>query len=236
MPQQFIDIEISNQTLQYRYNPEADQFEFRLPQGTAVFEVWDWGTKNATLEECMFYDQPSDEFSFDSIRFNEHLLLCTLRQLRIHGENLPIDLSTLRDLNASLGDLLLEISQRLLGLNGTRLGNGYYPEISRDMENPDSPVITAGDHTYTFRMWTWGEKNRALSQALTMDEPGNQARVSTKIFHERMLLSSLAKVTDENAPVEISTDFLEQLDARIGDALLEVAQEINFVSDAEKKS
>ena len=52
-------------------------------------------------------------------------------------------------------------------------------------------VAKVAGGTYTFRQWTWGEKNRATAAAAQEDANSGQLRFDLALFNEMMLASCL---------------------------------------------
>lgn len=84
---------------------------------------------------------------------------------------------------------------------------------------------------YSFKRWTWGEKNRIVSESISLDPAMGQFQVNTGLFNELMLAAVL-----KEAPFEVTLSNLRELDPVLGDQLLRIAQWVNEISDVEKKS
>jgi hypothetical protein len=143
----------------------------------------------------------------------------------------------IRNLDVGLGDLLLDICRWINYLGGSGPEEAETPLRSIQLiKDRGTKAIRYGDYTFTFRPWTWGEKNRILGQCVIPENDDHPLRLSSKKFNELMLLTSLAKVTRKDEVVEVTPRFLQNMDARLGDALLELAQDINEITVDEKKN
>ena len=83
---------------------------------------------------------------------------------------------------------------------------------------------------YGFKRWTWGEKNRVVSESISLHPTTGQFKIDTGLFNELMLGAVLSE-----APFEVTLSNLRELDPVLGDQLLRIAQWVNEISDAEKK-
>ena len=223
----------------YKYGIDANNrlYEFELPQGRFTLSPWNWGEKNKVLDECITWNDSSQDFLFDVAKFNELVLLSTIKRTELNGQELPMDLAQIHNLEARLGDLLLDLCGWVNRLDGDKPHPNFPPiNIDHEVDSVGAPIVTANDYTFKFRTWTWGEKNSILSQCAIWDDSSQQMRISTQRFNELMLLTTLAQVKIKEKTVTLTLEFLQNLDARLGDVLLETAQEFNEISLNEKKN
>lgn len=94
-------------------------------------------------------------------------------------------------------------------------------------------VAKVAGGSYTFRQWTWGEKNRATAAAAQEDARSGQLRFDLALFNELLLASCLE--TAEGLG-EISPSTLRALPANLGDQLLSLAYWVNDPDDQQKKN
>jgi hypothetical protein len=94
-------------------------------------------------------------------------------------------------------------------------------------------VAKVAGGTYTFRQWTWGEKNRATAAAAQEDANSGQLRFDLALFNEMMLASCLEAA---DGLTEISLATLRALPANLGDQLLLLAYWVNEPGDQQKKN
>jgi hypothetical protein len=228
---------IGKRTLRYRRISNQQRYEFSLPHGIFGFQAWNWEAKNRVFDACISFDASLQEFRLNVPQFNEMLLMTTMKSARLDGKEAHIDLTMIRNLNAALGDLLLEICRWVNHLDGQgpQDADAMLNNIQRSAQN-GVQVIKAGDYTFTLQPWTWGEKNRIVGECATAEEDGKQVRLSTRKFNEQMLLATLKSATFRGRELDVTTQFLQGLDARLGDALLEGAHEINEITWDEKKN
>ncbi len=86
-------------------------------------------------------------------------------------------------------------------------------------------------HDFAFRQWTWGEKNRAVSDCTRIGSE-SQAVFDTSEFNIRLLLQTLKK-----APFAISRDALINYpNSRTVDKALQITSKLNLVGNVEIKN
>jgi hypothetical protein len=229
-------VRIGDQLLEYRLTDNDKTLEFDLPQGKYSFKAWNWGEKNRVLDQCISFDAHSNEFLLDVAHFNELVLLTTLKSANLNGQQLKIDLATIRNLEAAMGDLLLDICQWVNRLDQNQPNKAGTDEITEHEAPQGKKIITAGEYLFKLRGWAWGEKNRTLSLSTIFNKNGNEVKVSYKEFSERMLCATLEEISIKDERLPITREYVQQLDARLGDILFEAAQEINEISWGEKKN
>ena len=235
MSELFQKTNIGSQEYKFSHNARDNSYAFIVDSDQFKFKRWTWGEKNRISNECVTFNPATSQFEVNTVAFNEKMLAETLIEIDIDGKKLNPTLDTIRDYKATLGDQLLMISQWVNSIESN--------------ENEDSSAevsaMTAGDSTYEvhlngdvfkIRMWTWGEKNRATSQSIEFDSASGQLKVDLRTFNEMLLLASIDEVRINGKPIELDMNFLRNLDAQIGDRLLQAAQKVNNISETEKKT
>ena len=231
------EAQIGGRAFQYGIDADNRLYEFELPQGRFILKPWNWGEKNKVLDECITWNDSSQDFLFDVATYNEFVLSLTIKRAQLNGQELSMDLAQIQGLEARLGDLLLDLCGWVNRLDGERPQADPLPiSIDKGVDSDGSTIVAAEDYTFKFKTWTWGEKNRIFSQCALWDDSSQQMRISTQSFNEMMLLATLTEVKLKDQPITLALEFLQNLDARLGDALLETAQELNEISLNEKKN
>jgi hypothetical protein len=77
-----------------------------------AFRKWTWGEKNILTAECSQINPISGFISFDSVKFNEGLVLKTVLQDK-NGKFEPFTTEEVRALDGQLGERLFKITQQL---------------------------------------------------------------------------------------------------------------------------
>lgn len=228
-------IKIGNKDLTYRLREDAT-YEFVLPMGTFTFKAWKWGQKNSLVESCISFDTEKADFNLNMGKFNEIFLSTCMKEAIIAGQSMSIDQQAVQGLDAQTGDLLLDICSWVNFPDDGPLNWNRGKEVHKQALKGNWHSITAADHSFTVRPWTWGEKNLIMDQCTYLDKESGQAAVSPKGFNELMLMASVEEALHKGVKQEITLDYLRGLDAWIGDLLLEAANEMNEISASEKKS
>jgi len=218
---------LGNETFSHTYNAETGVHTFEDGAGVYRLTEWTWGTKNATTNASVILDEESGGFRIETAQFNEALLAASLTEAAVNGRPLDTSPTALRQLKASLGDKLLGLAQWV-----NRLVGDTEQVASEPRFDPKTEIyhLTVGEHDYVLREWTWGEKNDVSSRSVVYDPAAGSFGVDMALFNELMLHMTLVE-----APFEVTLASLQSLPASKGDALLEAAQQINGLTEAEKK-
>uniref|UniRef100_A0A6M3LZP9 Uncharacterized protein n=1 Tax=viral metagenome TaxID=1070528 RepID=A0A6M3LZP9_9ZZZZ len=104
-------------------------------------------------------------------------------------------------------------------------------EITRELA-PRAPEEQLG--VYHLRRWTWYEKQAAVERAsVIIDATRGLAQISTSNFYAEMLATVVRQVPDG---IDWKINFIKGgLDADIGGILMKAGQELNGLTDEERK-
>lgn len=198
------------------------------------FKRWAWGEKNRITNECVAFNPATNGFEVDTIAFNERMLANTIVEVDEAGKETKPTLDIVRGFKAALGDQLLMIAQWMNSIE-----NGVEKKTCEISEVPGDDglyELHINDDVFKLGMWTWGEKNKVTDQSVKFDPADQQLKMDLRIFNESLLLATIKDACINAEPVELSIDFLRNLDAGTGDILLQYAQEINNIAEKEKKN
>lgn len=231
-------VTIEGREYEFSHDPGKNDYTFDLDSGRFRFKRWSWGEKNRVTNQCVVFNPGTNRFEVNTIAFNEKMLAATMIETEMKGQKSKPTLETVKGFNAALGDQLLTIAQ---WINAIDTGGGDSGE-GNDFRHPPVP----GDEgTYELHLngdmfklgtWTWGEKNRVTDQSVTFDPDSGQLKMDLQVFNESLLLATLKEARIHGKPVRVDRAFLRNLDAGTGDMLLQTAQEINNITDQEKKN
>lgn len=167
-----------------------------------------WPERSAVIQSAVTINTEGVDLA--PTQFAHHLLCASVRAVR-HGDSMePVLPEWLDTRPVALGDLLTEVALHINGRHAVTTREVSYTE--HDLE------IDIGGHIYHLAPWTWGQRNRALQQALASDGD-SQLRVNTTRFY-RSLLENVVIFINGVPP---TTGWLDELPADIGDALIEAA-------------
>jgi hypothetical protein len=96
--------------------------------------------------------------------------------------------------------------------------------------------LNINNDVFKLGMWSWGEKNRVTDQSVQFDPDSGQLKMDLQRFNESLLLATVKQAHIAGKPVTVDANFLGNLDAAAGDILLQSAQEINEITEQEKKN
>ncbi len=215
----------------YIQNDRDKSYSFKVNDSQFRFKTWTWGEKTRVTSECARFNPTTNEFEVDTIAFSQKMLAETLVESNINGKKVNPTLDTIRNFNASLGDQLLQIAQWIDSVHTT----GNEDSTAKAGGNGDFELRLNGD-VFKFKMWTWGEKNDATGRSIKFDSESGRMKIDLQSFNESLLLATLKEIQMDGKTVMPDTDILRNLDAATGDRLVQIAQEVNNISESEKKT
>jgi len=209
----------------YRFDQEEKLHIFETGSANFQFRDWKFGEKNDAVQACILFDESTGNFNVDTHQYSTCLLAGSLVRGSLDGKEIVTDASAIHNLKASTGDQLFSLA---LWINSSE-------RLKKELQtrDPGAEFFTAsiGEDSYSFREWTWGEKNQAAGRCI-ISAPGSvEYIINTALFNELMLAATLAK-----APFTVNRETIRQLPACLGDILVELAQKVNHLAEDEKKN
>lgn len=235
MSEPFQKIKIGDQVYEFSHNAKNNSYAFIVDRQQFNFKRWTWGTKNRITNECVSLQTATNKFEVDTVAFNEKMLTETLIEINFNGKKIDPTLEAIRNFKATLGDQLLLIAQ---WVNSIESSQGKDSILEAPIAHSADGIyeINLNGDVFRLRMWTWGEKNKVTSQSVKFDGASAQLIMDLQTFNELLLLATLEGATVHGKPVKLDINFIRKLDATIGDRLLQAAQEINQMTEVEKKT
>jgi hypothetical protein len=235
MKEPFQKITIGDHEYEFLHNPKDNSYSFIIDNNHFRFKRWTWGEKNRITNECVTFNPEIKQFEVNTVAFNEKMLARTLIGANIDGKDLDPTLDTIRDFNASLGDQLLLIAQWINSIEKEGI-EGLGHKVTPLPVGENTYEIHLNGDTFKLGMWTWGEKNSVISQSIKFDAASSQMNIDLQAFNELLLLATIKEASVNEKAGQLDINVLRNLDAAVGDKLLQTAHEINNISETEKKT
>ena len=186
---------------------------------------WTWGEKNQIFDLATRYHQPSQSYYQDTIVHNENMVNTCVTSLTRREQ--PV---TLAEMDANDGDLVLEVCM-WVNRQSCGIPEDYQLRPQNDLVVVDAPPLQA-----TFKKWTWGEKMAAIKAASVYNPQAEEMQLRNGKFSELLLVHSLQSLRLDDHEVVIDHQGIQNLPAAVGELLIDVAVQLNSVSDAQKKT
>lgn len=167
-----------------------------------------WRERSLIVHDAVTVDEAGIEL--EPTRFAQRLLDASLQFVGRADGRQPIMPEWLDDCPVELGDRLTEIALHI---------NGRKPVTGMEKPRADGTLdVELGQHVYRLVPWTWGQRNRALRQAVIIGED-TRPLVDAVGFYRAVLLAMCVAI--DNAPPP--SGWLDTLPADLGDTLLDTA-------------
>jgi hypothetical protein len=228
-------VTIDGQEYEFSNHPGAEEYTFLVEGKRCRFKRWTWGEKNRITNESVAFNPAAKRFEVNTIAFNEKMLTNTMVEMENNGQKIKPTLETVRGFNAALGDRLLMIAQWVNAID-TNSDEKTVVNLSKIPGDDSMYELNIKNHVFKLGMWTWGEKNRVTDQSVQSDPDSGQLKIDLHRFNESLLLATIKQAHIDGKPVTVDANFLDNLDAAAGDMLLQSAQEINDITEQEKKN
>lgn len=184
------------------------EVQVRVDGHEYLFVRLTWHERSLVVQRAVSIDTGGVELT--PTIFAHHLLSASLHSVTQAGGRQPITADWLDELPVDLGDRLTEIALYLNGRKSVATVQTSGPGETLDVE--------VGQHTYRLTPWTWGQRNRALQQAIGLAD-GIRPYVDTTRFYSAVLQTMCVAIDGAPPP----DDWLYTLLADTGDALLDAA-------------
>ncbi|MGD2088496.1 MAG: hypothetical protein PVH61_20130 [Candidatus Aminicenantes bacterium] len=228
-------VTIDGREYEFAHHPGTEEYTFLVEGKRCRFKRWTWGEKNRITNECVAFNPTTNRFEVNTIAFNEKMLTHTMKELESDGQKTKPTLDTVRGFNAALGDQLLMIAQWVNAID-TNSDEKTSVKLSKVPGDDSTYDLNINNDVFKLGMWSWGEKNRVTDQSVQFDPDSGQLKMDLQRFNESLLLATVKQAHIAGKPVTVDANFLGNLDAAAGDILLQSAQEINEITEQEKKN
>jgi hypothetical protein len=102
-------------------------YEVNINGAAFKLGMWTWGEKNRVTDQSVQFDPVSGQLKMDLKTFNESLLMATVKEARIDGKPVTVDVNFLGNLDAAAGDILLQSAQEINDIPETEKKNLKMP-------------------------------------------------------------------------------------------------------------